>query len=132
MEDLLSHLGTATNPPRSILGATPEVLDQIVRCAKERFRGNDPEVTRGGEQWALGRLDTFLPLSASARRESADVSNNNSSRLASCLAMGTLSPRAVYERVQQALLTGDSGCQWLASHLEIRDFFVFLAFASGP
>jgi deoxyribodipyrimidine photo-lyase len=123
---------------RPILGMPQDTIDIAVVGALERAK-MDPahdtnETVRGGERWALKRLDSFLRCghAVTARRDQADVSNNNSSRLASSLAMGTLSPRVVHERVQDALRTGGDGCQWLASHLEIRDFFISVAFASGP
>jgi deoxyribodipyrimidine photo-lyase len=123
---------------RPILGLKSELIELAVSSALSRnmansqeINGNDDscDVTAGGESWALKRLHHFVNdgHAATADRSLADVSGNNSSKLAVHLALGTLSPRTVYETAKEA---GEE-CHWLLSHLEMRDFFLFLAFASG-
>lgn len=112
---------------RPILGMNQETIRFIVKAAMDRC-SND-SATRGGESWALKRLCHFVNggYAATANRNLADVSNDNSSRLSVHLALGTISPRTIYEAAQNA---GES-CQWLASHLEMRDFFLYTAFSAG-
>ncbi|CAJ1943377.1 unnamed protein product [Cylindrotheca closterium] len=86
------------------------------------------------EDAALQRLDDFISSgrAAVADRSRADVAtNDHSSRFSVHLALGTLSPRAIYWRVvQQNDDEEHASCQWLASHLEMRDFFLYTAFAN--
>mmetsp|Transcript_16385 Transcript_16385/g.29600 ORF Transcript_16385/g.29600 Transcript_16385/m.29600 type:complete len:377 (-) Transcript_16385:727-1857(-) len=114
---------------RPILGMNQETIRFVVKAAMDRC--SDDSTTRGGESWALSlkRLCRFVNggYAATANRSLADVSNNNSSRLSVHLALGTISPLTVYEAAQKP---GES-CQWLASHLEMRDFFLSTAFSAG-
>ena len=90
------------------------------------------------EAAARRRLYAFIETghAASADRSLADVGVDDSSKLSVALALGSLSPREVYAAVQQpdggAKGGGATGAGWLASHMEMRDFFVYSALAAGP
>lgn len=104
----------------SLLGLPPAVTERIIRGACKRPRLEN-------EQEALQLLDTFCNEHAStANRNLADVSGFNSSRLSTFLALGILSPRQVYYVAQK-----HSGCEWLISHIEMRDFFSYNAWHCG-
>jgi deoxyribodipyrimidine photo-lyase len=110
---------------RSILGLRQEQIQQICEAAIKRHY-EDSNCRRGSEQWALERLDTFLiHHAATADRSRADVELNHSSKLSLPMALGSISPRVVYEK---AVL---HDCSWLISHLEMRDFFLFTAMQAG-
>ena len=69
---------------------------------------------------ALQILHDFLQHHATkADRSKADVSNNDSSTISAYLAMRSFSPQTIYYEAQMAR----QGCEWLMSHLEMRDFF---------
>lgn len=111
-----------------IMGMDVECIRQVVKAAMDRCNDGD-SATRGGESWALGRLHHFVHggYAATADRSLADVSENNSSRLSVHLALGTISPRTIYE----AAVAAGEPCRWLISHLEMRDFFLVTAFSAG-
>ena len=118
-----------TRPLQSskILGVDQDKILSVVQSAIRNRDNNFNEVR--SEANALKRLDMFLHYYASsADRSRADVSNNDSSRFSVHLALGTLSPRTVYWRSQAY---DEEGCNWIASHLEMRDFFLYTAFANG-
>mmetsp|Transcript_23315 Transcript_23315/g.32674 ORF Transcript_23315/g.32674 Transcript_23315/m.32674 type:complete len:653 (+) Transcript_23315:143-2101(+) len=125
---------TTTHHHRPLLGLDSKLIDRVVLSALSRQLNSDTtgvvddDIIRGGESHALKRLHEFVNNghAGTADRSLADVSGNNSSKLAVHLALGTLSPRTIYETVKER----GEGCQWLVSHLEMRDFFLFLAFAS--
>jgi len=136
LEDLITPLMSThrhRNYHRPILGLHPKLIDRVVTSALSRHLENssDIAVNKGGESHAIKRLHEFVNEghAATAKRSLADVSGNNSSKLAVHLALGTLSPRTVYETVKEREEDND-GCQWLVSHLEMRDFFLFLTLAS--
>jgi deoxyribodipyrimidine photo-lyase len=70
---------------------------------------------------------------ATANRSLCDVSNNQSSKLSVSLAMGLLSPRQVYHyvRQQQDKVEKAEDLNWIITHMEIRDFFIFDSFRNG-
>lgn len=82
-----------------------------------------------GEAAAHARLVHFIGggHATSATTGDADTSTNGSSKLSAALALGCISPRQVYT----AATAHGEGAQWLASHMEMRDFFVYSAFAAG-
>ncbi|GAX14744.1 hypothetical protein FisN_11Hh288 [Fistulifera solaris] len=109
----------------NILGLRQVQLQQICEAAIKRHEENS-KCRKGSELWALKRLDFFLRNhAATADRNRADVELNHSSKLSLPLALGSISPRRVYE---QAVL---HNCSWLISHLEMRDFFLFTAMQAG-
>lgn len=123
-------LGLPENIMENVLQAAlqqqdPATCSQAATTDLPNHQDHNSYITRGGETKALQRLQYFLQddRAASADRSRADVSNDHSSRLGVHLALGTLSPRLVYERAKS-----HQGAGWLASHLEIRDYFLYLAF----
>lgn len=131
MTPLLSSLSS-----RSILGMEKDIIKSIVKSAldyneKETSTScEDGSKFHGGECHALDRLDYFVGrgYSNTARRNLADVGNNDSSKFSIHLSMGTLSPRTIYVKVRES---GNIQSQWIISHLEMRDFFIYNAFKSG-
>jgi deoxyribodipyrimidine photo-lyase len=133
LEELMDPL---LNAERPILGMDPMTIETIVKSAIQirdnKIKNNiddDEECQDGGESAALERLDYFIGQghAAVANRSQADVSNNNSSRFSIHFSLGTLSPRTVYWKAHDA----GEDCKWLKSHLEMRDFFLYTAFAAG-
>lgn len=127
LEFLDTSIGTNQN---SILGLSSECIKTAISYANDRHNGdaNDTTTTTGGETNALKRLSYFISSgrAAAADRALADVTtHDDSSRLSVHFAMGTLSPRKVYEEASAA------GILWLCNHLEMRDFFIYYAFRSG-
>ena len=84
-----------------------------------------------GEESAQARLAHFVNggFAAKADRSLADTAIEDSSKLSVALALGLLSPRQVY---QVAAASSDEDTRWLASHMEMRDFFIYSALAAGP
>jgi len=125
LPDLMESLLSSCDRP--IMGMKHETIDFVVKAAQERC--NDATATHGGERCALNRLHHFVNggHAATADRSLADVSDDNSSRLSVHLALGTISPRTIYEAADAA----GEPCQWLMSHLEMRDFFLYTAFSAG-
>lgn len=112
----------------SILGLNSHEIELMCKSALAQHETE----ARGCESWALQRLHYFLDSghAASARRNMADVvSGDDSSKLSVALAIGSISPRTVYEAVVNH--ANDNDESWLASHLEMRDFFLYTAFAAG-
>jgi deoxyribodipyrimidine photo-lyase len=110
---------------KNILGLPTEVINSVI--AEATTKGHTAFV--GGETEALERLATFLDdgHAAIAVRNLADVSSNNeSANISMYLALGSLSPRLVFHRAAAA---GD--CDWLVSHMTMRDFFVYSAYKQG-
>ncbi|KAL3939540.1 MAG: hypothetical protein SGBAC_005750 [Bacillariaceae sp.] len=161
LEDLMTPALKSTTTERTILGMDRSILAHAVnQIAKRRdvYDVNIPEKDSIGktgrdpvglssrpdrtEDAALQRLDDFISSgrAAVADRSRVDVvANDHSSRFSVHLALGTLSPRAIYwkvqqqqqqQREQQGEQERGSCCQWLVSHLEMRDFFLYTAFAN--
>lgn len=108
-----------------LLGLPAQVINAVIANATTK------EHTEfvGGETEALQRLTTFVDdgHAATAVRNLADVSGNNeSANIRVYLALGSLSPRLV---VHLAAAAGD--CDWLVSHMTMRDFFVYSAYKQG-
>ena len=122
LEDLTAPLSEAKKP---ILGMDQSTIEYVIQSAIKKRNENKQSF---GECAALTKIEAFLSQghAATADRSKADVSENNSSRLSTYFALGTLSPRAVYWKAAEA----GEGCRWLMSHLEMRDFFLFTAYAN--
>ncbi len=95
-----------------------------------------PPNTENVEEECLKHLYDFVGNHATtADRSLCDVSNNNSSQFSLPLALGVLSPRQVYHRVKDEQKSQEErGCSladinWLISHMEMRDYFLFIASA---
>jgi deoxyribodipyrimidine photo-lyase len=114
-----------------IMGCIPkELILKLVECAKEILHNNG-----NIEEQSMLHLRNFVQKhAAAADRSLCDVSNNNSSMLSLPLALGTLSPRQVYHCVkeeQNKLETEQGDINWLISHMEMRDYFLFNCFRDG-
>ena len=129
---------------KSLFGLNQHVIESVLKSAisKRNLRvveNNKSDPYYVSEEAGLNRLQVFLSEghASTANRSQADVSNNNSSQLSIHLALGTLSPRTIFWKVQEVIdagggsESGSSGCQWIQSHLEMRDFFLFTAFGAG-
>jgi deoxyribodipyrimidine photo-lyase len=134
LEDLFhSIMGqNLANSNISIMGMDDETIQIVLKSAIEQRNARNKTMVSGGhfgESAALQRLETFVGQGYAkvANRSLADVSNHNSSRFSTYFALGSLSPRTVYWRAH----TAGEGCEWLKSHLEMRDFFLFTCFATG-
>ena len=111
---------------KSLLGLDVNIINNVIDSALANHK-NKQNATKG-EVAALQTLHHFLQHHATtADRSKADVSNNDSSKISAYLAMGSLSPRTIYYEAQMA----GQGCEWLMSHLEMRDFFLYTTFKAG-
>ena len=95
-----------------------------------------PHNTQNLEEQSMKHLEDFVTKhAATAERSLCDVSNHNSSKLSLPLALGVLSPRQVYHcvRDEQRRLEqeGTQDINWLISHVEMRDYFLFNHFRLG-
>ena len=124
LEELTSPLLKAET---TILGMDKNIIEFIIQCAIKR-RNENKRACLMGESAALDRIESFISkgYATTADRSKADVSENDSSRLSIHFALGTLSPRTVYWKAQEA----GKGCEWLMSHLEMRDFFLYTTYAN--
>jgi deoxyribodipyrimidine photo-lyase len=123
LEELTKPLLDLLEKQQTILGIDAETIRFVIQAAIDNRDKKDS--LRHGEQAALSRLDSFIGSgdAAKADRSKADVSDNDSSRLSTAFSTGSLSPRLVYWRA-----SGEEGCNWMTSHLEMRDFFLYTAF----
>jgi deoxyribodipyrimidine photo-lyase len=132
LEELLRPLRQSCRP---ILGMPSSQIDRSISNALGRQQElgfqqekTDPLILRGGEEQGLDHLQEFVEkYAATAVRNLACVSNNQSSRLSHYLAFGCLSPRRI---VEEAQAIGDE-CSWLISHMTMRDFFLYTCLATG-
>ena len=108
---------------KSIMGLSSHQIAKLISDAEQS------SLFQGGEKVALARLYDFVHSHGStAQRNMADViSDNQSSLLSVHLATGSLSPRLIYHTAKKAQAT----CEWLASHMTMRDFFLYTCLASG-
>ena len=106
----------------------------------ERIIESASKMPQHRENQFMQHLKHFVRNYAStADRNLCDVSDNNSSRLSLPLALGILSPRQVYRcvRDEQMQLEQDGNgksaqdINWLISHMEMRDYFIFNHFRQG-
>ncbi len=132
LEELMKPLLESDN---SMLGYIPKEL--IIKLAEAA--DGIPHNTNNIEEQALLHLRGFVQNHAAvADRSLCDVSENNSSMLSLPLALGTLSSRQVYHCVkeEQNKLESEQGnsaseINWLISHMEMRDYFIFNCFREG-
>ena len=118
-----------------ILGCIPkELVMKLVESANDIPHNND----NIEEQSLLHLRDFVQKYAATADRSLCDVSNNNASMLSLPLALGTLSPRQVYHCVKEEQNkleieqgSSPSDINWLISHMEMRDYFLFNCFRDG-
>lgn len=116
---------TTNYKDQSLFGLPCDFINQIIQSAHERL---DANFSPNGENFALLNLQDFVENhAATANRSAADVSDNHqSAHTSTALATGSLSPRQVYwESVDKP------GREWLVSHMEMRDYFVYTALVSG-
>lgn len=124
VEELVKPLQKSRRP---ILGLSDHQVESAISSALRRCVSNDESVLRGGEQQGLRHLKDFVQNhAATAKRNLACVSGNQSSQLSHYLAFGCLSPRKVVEAAQAQ---GDD-CNWIVSHMTMRDFFLYTCLAS--
>jgi deoxyribodipyrimidine photo-lyase len=131
LDELTRPLMKSTEP---ILGCIPRhLVRNLVQSAKAI-----PHDNRNMEEQSLNHLKNFVRnYAAMADRSLCDVSQHNSSRLSLPLALGTLSSRQVYRVVkeEQSRLEKDGSnpadVNWLVSHMEMRDYFLFNHFRQG-
>jgi deoxyribodipyrimidine photo-lyase len=118
-----------------LIGCIPrELILKLVESAYEIPRNNG-----NIEEQSMLHLRNFVQKhAATADRSLCDVSNNNSSMLSLPLALGALSPRQVYHCIkeEQYKLETEQGqspgdINWLISHMEMRDYFLFNCFREG-
>lgn len=115
-------LKASTKTNQLLLGMSADLIRRIVDSAQ---REPSPPF---GEDVALSHLANFCENHAShAARNLACVDDNQSSRISHFLAFGCLSPRKVIEEAERH----GEGCQWMISHMTMRDFFLFTCLASG-
>jgi len=120
LNDWLQPIRQHKDALATLLKVTPDMIDQACDFALK-------VPTYGGEREALQRLEDFVTNhAAAADRSLAEVSHNQSSRFSQYLAVGALSPRLIVERVNS-----QQDCSWLASHMSMRDFFLYTCLASG-
>ena len=145
-----SDTGTLGSAP--LFGMDDDVIQAVLARAAHydaaRDRGTGATCA-AGERAAQDRLASFISSGCAGRadRSLADVGEENSARLSVALALGSLSPRQVYHAAKATEASsvdggtkaedGDSNgagtesVAWLASHMEMRDFFIYTAVASG-
>mmetsp|Transcript_19764 Transcript_19764/g.44874 ORF Transcript_19764/g.44874 Transcript_19764/m.44874 type:complete len:590 (-) Transcript_19764:131-1900(-) len=129
LQDLMRPLMDAASK-NEIFGLDQKSVELIIKSAvvkTEETKYNSKETF--GEKAAQERLNFFIGEghAINADRSKADVSENNSSRLSVHLSLGTISPRLIYWNSLEA----KDECNWLMSHLEMRDFFLYTTFAAG-
>ena len=134
LEELTQNLLDTDDP---ILGCIPkELIQNLVQSARDVPRDYNINM----EEQSIQHLQDFVQYhAASANRSLCDVSENDSSKLSTYLAVGTLSPQQVYHSVKQQQIkladdytstndTRPEDLNWLISHMEMRDFFIFQSF----
>jgi deoxyribodipyrimidine photo-lyase len=111
---------TAAYQDQSLFGLPPDLINSIIAAAKAREQA-DNNSSCTGETAAIQNLHDFVEHhAASADRSLADVSGHQSARTSTHLATGSLSPRQIYW-----LAVNKPGCEWLISHMEMRDYFIY-------
>jgi len=130
LQSLTQPLLESTRP---ILGCLPkEIIEQLVKCATD----NRPDYSSIDiEEQSHQHLQNFIHHhAATADRALCDVSDNNSSMLSMPLALGILSPQQVYHYIKQhqEKMASPDDINWLISHMEMRDFFIYDSLRNGP
>lgn len=134
LEELSQHLLDTDVP---LLGCLPkDLIQKLVQSAS----GIQRDHSINAEEQSIQHLHNFVQYHApSANRSLCDVSDNDSSKLSTPLALGTLSPQQVYHCIKQQQIkleinssdTNAEDLNWLISHMEMRDFFLFESFRNG-
>ena len=116
------------NVRRSLLGLDGDTLVGILRQTNAHAESSALKMNHTSEVEATKRLKYFTSstIASAAARNAVDTEGDVSSHLSTHLAFGTLSPRLVYEVCKDI-----DGCKWLVSHMEMRDYFMFRAWAEG-
>ena len=106
---------------RPLFGLPSDVIGAVLAHALD-----SPTVV-AGEAAAQARLLHFLAdgRAGACDRSLADTVVDGSSKLSVPLALGCLSPRQITHSVAHCV-----DASWLASHMEMRDFFIFSAYAA--
>lgn len=126
LEELLEPLIQCTE--KTILGLSHSTIQNNVSNVLKLQKSPDSYTHTGGEQAGLQHLSNFVANhAATAKRNLACVDNNQSAHISHLLSFGCLSPRRV---VEEAKVHGDD-CNWMISHLTMRDFFLYTCIASG-
>lgn len=132
LEELTKPLLESTTP---MLGFLPNKLIVPLIKASNSIPHNNGKI----EEQCIRHLKDFVSNHATtADRALCDVGNNNSSKLSLPFALGTLSPRQVYHcvndekrKLEEAQSCSLSDINWLVSHMEMRDYFLFNCFREG-
>jgi deoxyribodipyrimidine photo-lyase len=113
---------TAAYQDQSLFGLPPDMINSMIAAAKAREKADkNSACSSTGETAAIQNLRDFVEHhAASADRSLADVSKHQSARTSTHLATGSLSPRQIYW-----LAVNKPGCEWLISHMEMRDYFIY-------
>jgi deoxyribodipyrimidine photo-lyase len=116
---------TAAYQDKSLFGLPPVMINSMIAAAKASEQvDNNLTCPTGGETTALENLRDFVEHhAASADRSLVDVSGHQSARTSTHLATGALSPRQIYWLA--AVNNNQPGCEWLMSHMEMRDYFIY-------
>ena len=130
LQSLTQPLLESTYP---ILGCLPkEIIQQLVKCATDK-RPDYSSIDI--EEQTHQHIQNFIQHhAATADRALCDVSNNDSSMLSMPLALGILSPQQVYHYIKQhqEKIANPDDINWLISHMEMRDFFIYDSLRNGP
>ncbi|KAK3240664.1 hypothetical protein CYMTET_49507 [Cymbomonas tetramitiformis] len=124
MEDTIS-----IKSGRPLFGILSDDIAAVVKAACQTPPTTSAFPLRGGERHGASRLEGFVRegKAAAADRSRAGGGLDSSSKIGAYLALGCSSPRSVWE-----FCGPGTGAEWLASHLEIRDYFMFKMLQLGP
>jgi deoxyribodipyrimidine photo-lyase len=137
IESLLQPILLMTKEDKPILGLSIELIHEICHHATRQYNNANNEKKRfdlhyfrkGGETFGLKHLEDFCTNYAStAQRNVACVDDYQSSRFSHYLAFGCLSPRKIAETAEKQK---DDSCNWIISHMTMRDFFLYTCLATG-
>ncbi|KAG7354149.1 DNA photolyase, FAD-binding/Cryptochrome [Nitzschia inconspicua] len=138
LENLLRPLLCLSDDDNLIMGLPHSLIRQVCHhaiqqhdtdCKDNLYQG----IAHGGETRGLQHLQDFCHHhAATAQRNLACVDNHQSSRLSHYLTFGCLSPRKIVKESElQNQQTNAGDCNWLISHMTMRDFFLYTCLATG-
>lgn len=130
IDELMAPAMDGGQTGRLLFGLPDEDIRSFITDAIA-FHTDPPESSvLAGEAAARERLEHFVGAghAGTADRSLADTGTDGSSKLSVPLALGCVSPRQV---VEAASRQQDDSASWLISHMEMRDFFIYSAFAAG-
>ncbi len=111
---------------QSFMGFSHGTIQGILEAAQRHKSYRN--LSHGGENAALAHVTNFCRNHAStAVRNLACVDDHQSSRISHFLALGCLSPRKVVEVAEDC----GENCNWIISHMTMRDFFLYTCLANG-